>query len=125
MVLGQLTGVVAGVQDTVHEMKEDARRDREESSTSRRRLYERLDELKDQVHEIDKKVGRVLDVDSRLGVVEVEVAKTRRIREWAVRILARGWKISLAIAGVTAGGAAVWFREQIGVAASHISNLFM
>lgn len=132
MVLGKLTGVVAGVENAVHDLKEDARRDRDEASTSRRRLYESIDDLKDKVHAIDLKVGRVLDVDgrlgqvdARLGQVEAEVVKVRRIRELSALIMTRSWKVGLGIAGVTAGGAAVWFWKHLVAAAFRIANLFM
>lgn len=121
MALGELTGVVSGVEKSMHEMKEDMRHDRE----SRARIHQSIDDLKDRVHDIDLKVSRVLDFDTRLGQVEAEVAKTRRIREWATHIFSRGWKFGVGIAGFSAAGAAMWFREQLGVAVSRISNLFM
>lgn len=132
MALGELTGVVKGVTRAVEDLKDNARHDREEASTSRRRLYENIEDLKDRVHAIDLKVSGVLDVDARLGrvdarlgQVEAEVVKVRRIREWSAHILARGWKVGLGIAGVTAGGAAVWFWKQLLAAVSHITNLLM
>lgn len=125
LVLGQLTGVVAGVQSAVSELKEDVRRERDDSAASRRRLHEKVDDLKDHVHEIDLKVGSVLDIDARLSRVEAEVANTRRIREWATHLFSRGWKIGIGIGGITSAGAAMWFWKQLGVLGSRIYNLFM
>lgn len=113
MALGELTGAVKGIQETVKDIKDDVSEERRSSQESRRRMHDKIDGLKDNVHEIDKKVSHALDLDARLILVEAEVAKTRRIREILGMLAARGWKISLGIAGVTAGGAALWFWKQI------------
>lgn len=127
-----LAMALGGLREAVEGLQADFRSERDESRKSRARLHERIDDVIESVHALDKKVDKAGDVakrltdieDRRLPDVEGEVSTLRKTRGLVASIGGAAFKVGVGVAGVTATGVVVWFWDKLSTALGRLASLF-